>query len=285
MKKNEQLKQLLIKNIKTFRCPICMGEITLTNNSLVCANNHTYDISKKGELYLYRTSKLKNDPVYDESLFINRAHFINLGFYDEVHKYIYDIINKLDKAPINILDMGCGEGTHDIKIKRNIKNVNNFVGIDISRDGVSLATSYLEQDYLPVLGDIHNLPIADNSIDVVLNILSPSNEEQIKRILKVDGIVIKVIPQKDYLKELREAFGIDEYSNSEIIYQNINQKYIIQSEVEYQKTFNISEEDLTYLFKMTPLLKNKNYDETSSNIKTITISLKILVLQIKGNQL
>ena len=35
------------------------------------------------------------------------------------------------------------------------------------------------------------MPLENKSVDVILNILSPSNEKEMNRILKQDGIIIK----------------------------------------------------------------------------------------------
>lgn len=46
------------------------------------------------------------------------------------------------------------------------------------------------------MADLNNIPLKDESIDIILNILSPSNESEMSRLLKKDGIIIKVTPKK-----------------------------------------------------------------------------------------
>ena len=45
-----------------------------------------------------------------------------------------------------------------------------------------------------------------NEFDVILNILSPANYAEFTRLLKPDGLFVKVVPENDYLKELRNVF-------------------------------------------------------------------------------
>lgn len=52
-------------------------------------------------------------------------------------------------------------------------------------------------------------PFGDQSFHIILNILSPSNYKEFKRLLVQDGLVIKVVPRPDYLKELREVLYDD----------------------------------------------------------------------------
>ncbi len=177
-------------------CPLCSNNLIIDNNSLKCLNNHTFNISKKGTSILYKTSKLKKDKLYDKNLFINRRSFINCGFYDELHNKIIKIINNYDNDII--LDMGSGEGTHDIKIKSKINNANtSLIGIDLAKDGIDLFNDYMDDNFIGIMADLNNIPLTDESVDIILNILSPSNENEMSRLLKKDGIIIKVTPKKE----------------------------------------------------------------------------------------
>jgi 23S rRNA (guanine745-N1)-methyltransferase len=50
-----------------------------------------------------------------------------------------------------------------------------------------------------------NPPLVSQQFNVILNILSPANYDAFHRLLCEGGIVIKVIPNRYYLRELREA--------------------------------------------------------------------------------
>ena len=261
-------------------CPFCNEKLNFYDNSLQCVNKHTFNISKKGTTILYKTSKLKQEKIYNKNLFFNRRKFINSGFYDELHNKISTIINKYDNAVI--LDMGSGEGTHDYKIKAKINNVKTTViGIDLAKDGIDLFNDYIDDNFLGIVADLNNVPLTNESIDIILNILSPSNENEMSRLLKKDGIIIKVTPKKQYLHELREVLNIKQYENENVIFNNINSKYEILIKDEYVKTFNLNEEEFKYLINMTPLLNN--YKDIPK-IDEITIALNIYVLRNKNEK-
>lgn len=279
LKKIEYAKLLFNKIDSLILCPFCNNELSLNNNSLICSNNHNFDISRKGTTVLYKTSKLKNDRIYTKDLFLNRRNFINLGFYDELHCEIARIINQYN--PKIILDMGAGEGTHDFIISKNLKNKSLFIGIDLAKDGVDLANDYINQNLLNIVGDLNNVPLKSKSIDMILNILSPSNETEMNRLLKNDGIIIKVTPKQEYLKELRESLNIKEYENENIIAHNIEDKYTVIEKKEIIKTFILNEQALNYLVKMTPMMNNII---EIPNINSITIALNIYVLRIKDGK-
>lgn len=192
LKKKEALKIQLEKNIDLFRCPICFSNCFLKNYSLLCTNNgHTFDLSNKGNVALCKTSKIKSNAIYDFNLFHNRRKFIEYGFYNNLHKTIKDIILNENKNKV-ILDMGSGEGTHDIFIGKNI-DYDTIIGIDLSKDAAILGGDFSNNKYIPIIGDLNNVPIKDKSIDIILNILSPSNENEMDRILKKTWLGIKFL--------------------------------------------------------------------------------------------
>lgn len=125
--------------------------------------------------------------------------------------------------------MGCGDGTHDNKIYSLLKNKQSFLlGIDIANEGIICSSDYVGNNFIPIIADLNDMPFVDNKVDIILNILSPSNEKEMKRILKDNGIIIKVTPKKDYLIELRNALNIKDYENELVIEENIKKNYIVK---------------------------------------------------------
>jgi len=279
LKKIDYLKNNLITIIDKLICPICNSELSLIDKSLICEKNHTFDLSNKGYFALYKTSKIKNSKIYDTELFMHRRKFINYGFYEELHDLISKVIN--DKKTDNlILDLGCGEATHDKIILEKTNNNNKIIGVDISKDGIKMASDFVNNNIIPIVLDLNNLPFKGKTFDIIIDILSPSNEKEIKKVLKKDGIIIKVTPKKKYLYELREAFKIDDYKNEEEIDSNIRNNYNVLEKIEFEKTYNLNEEQLEALINMTPLLKTRSKSD-KININSITISLNIYVLNSK----
>ncbi len=270
------LKNNYIKNI--FSCPICKEKLNLVNKSLICTNLHCFDISKKGCINLLSTSKKRVENVYDNILFKNRVEFIKEGFYKELHSLISDKIN-LTKHCNVILDMGSGDGTHDNEIYKLLNNRNvNIIGVDISKKGVEISSDYVSDNFIPIVADLNYLPFVDNSIDVILNILSPANEAEMNRVLKKDGIILKVTPKKEYLQELRLALGIKEYENENQIEENIKRKYEIINKTEIIVRKELSTKTLSNLLEMTPLTKNYKKDIL---IDSISIALNIYELKVR----
>ncbi len=140
--KLEKAKLLFEKNIEIFRCPICKDNMKINDkSSLICNNNHCFDISKKGYVNLTNRS---NNKIYDKNLFESRNKIYNANFYDRLITELVDIVDEytLYKNKSYILDTGCGEGYYlnQLSKSQNLNNKYDFIGIDISKEGISIAT-------------------------------------------------------------------------------------------------------------------------------------------------
>lgn len=107
-------------------------------------------------------------------------------------------------------------------------------------------------------------------------------ENEMNRVLKQNGLIIKVTPKTDYLSELRKSLEIKTYENEEIIDQNIRSKYEVLMKEELVNTYKVNNEIIKYLVNMTPLMNNIN---DVPNIKFITIALNIYVLRSKNDKM
>jgi len=259
------------------RCPICKTRFTDCIKYITCERNHGFDFSNSGYLNLLRRSK---NAIYDKSLFNARKQIIKNGFFEGVEQLIINtIIERYQQNErLTILDMGCGDGAIFLNILSALKQVGlkyNAIGIDNSKDGVTIA-SRSDKSVMWLVSDIANVPIIENSIDVILNTLSPANYGEFNRLLKDDGIIIKTVPNNEYLTELRQAIHLTDYSNKDVVSlfseNTLNHKKI---KVNYQK--KLSDEEQKLVFEMTPLTQKLNFNDQGRNFCNIaTIDVSVL---------
>lgn len=268
-----------------FKCPICDSSMSVfQSQSLVCANKHTYDFSKQGYInMLSHPIKTK----YGNDLFEARRKLIAEGhFFEPLSSAIAQII-KEQKNQAFILDTGCGEGSHLSSICDSVsaklgKPVTG-VGIDISKEGIlAAAKNYTDKVWL--VADLAKMPFQEEQFDIILNILSPSNYAEFNRLLKEDGLVIKVVPQTDYLKELREVV-YDEperqaYSNADTVdLFKANFEIVNSSRINY--TMRLDNPFIHSLVRMTPLTWTTSEEKLKAFLTMdsaeITVDLEILI--------
>ncbi|MBF0715959.1 methyltransferase domain-containing protein [Gemelliphila palaticanis] len=257
-----------------YKCPHCGEKSKIIGSSLLCSQNHSYDFSKKGYIHLIANYK---PTKYSKELFEARSYVFENGYYEHIVTHIKNILEKIKFE--NIVDIGCGEGYY-IKNLKSLFPEKYFYGLDNSKDAIELA---VKEDKLNpyMLANLANIPFYNDQIDAILNILTPANYDEFSRILKKDGLIIKVIPTNNYLKEIRELFNNDNYSNEDTI--NFIDKYCnVLSRDVVSKSFNLKYDDAKNFLNMTPLTFSKEVtEEDIKNLKKITIELEIIVAKKK----
>ena len=141
-----------------------------------------------------------------------------------------------------------------------------------------MASDYNFKNRFYFISDVNNIPIKDNSIDLIIDILSPYNHLEIKRVLKKDGIFIKVVPGKNYLKELRNAIKLGSYNNASEVEKNLRKYFKVVQKESILTTHQITNEDFMLLLKMSPMHSKKTFNMP----KVITIDLNIYIVDGKN---
>ena len=261
-----------------FFCPICQDNLTLVETSLKCSNRHSFDLAKFG--YVNLAPQIKQSANYDKENFQNRQQILEAGFYQAILETISALLARLETAK-TILDIGCGEGFYSRKLQES-HSEKTFYAFDISKDSVQIAAKS-EPNWAVnwFVGDLARLPIKDASMDILLDIFSPANYGEFRRVLSQNGILIKVVPTENHLKEIRQMvqdhLTKKDYSNQDIK-EHFQEHFTIQSSQIASLTKPITPEQRQALLSMTPLLFN--IDQTKidwSKLTEITIEAEILV--------
>ena len=261
-----------------FACPICQENLTLLESSLKCNNRHSFDLAKFG--YVNLAPQIKQSANYDKENFQNRQQILEAGFYQAILEAVSDLLSNSKNAK-TILDIGCGEGFYSRKLQESHLD-KTFYAFDISKDSVQIAAKS-EPNWAVnwFVGDLARLPIKDASMDILLDIFSPANYGEFRRVLSKDGILIKVIPTENHLKEIRQKVQDQltkkDYSNQDIK-EHFQGHFTILSNQTASLTKTITADQLQSLLSMTPLLFH--IDQTKidwSDLTEITIEAEILV--------
>ena len=261
-----------------FACPICQENLTLVETSLKCSNRHSFDLAKFG--YVNLAPQIKQSANYDKENFQNRQQILEAGFYQAILEGISDILATKSSSK-TVLDIGCGEGFYSRKLQESHSD-KTFYAFDISKDSVQIAAKS-ETNWAVnwFVGDLARLPIKDASMDILLDIFSPANYGEFRRVLSQNGILMKVVPTENHLKEIRktvqEQLTKKDYSNQDIK-EHFQEHFSIQSSQIASLTKPISAEQRQALLSMTPLLFHVDQSKIDwSQLTEITIEAEILV--------
>ena len=261
-----------------FACPICQENLTLVESSFKCSNRHSFDLAKFG--YVNLAPQIKQSANYDKENFQNRQQILEAGFYQAILDALSTMLCSLETSK-TILDIGCGEGFYSRKLQE-VHPDKTFYAFDISKDSVQIAAKS-ETNWAVnwFVGDLTQLPIKDASMDILLDIFSPANYGEFQRVLSKDGILIKVIPTENHLKEIRQTVQDQlkkkDYSNQDIK-EYFQEHFSIQSIQTASLTKSITAEQRQALLSITPLLFHVDQSKIDwSQLTEITIEAEILV--------
>lgn len=260
LSKKVNAKKLIEGKLAIFNCPLCESELKIADDSLVCLNRHTFNITRKGIVNFVAPI---DDKLYDATLFRARRKVINSNIYTKV---LETLENLLPDNNLVVVDAGCGEGSYLNYLSSKLVS-NHYIGLDLAKAGLNLASDYYRSIFLSA--DLAKLPLKNNSVDVLLNILSPANYVEFKRTLKPEGILIKVIPNSEYLKELNSS---DKNSVEVVNLLKRNMEVIEEFDIKYLASI---ENGLAYdVNLMSPLNYHSN---KTSELSQITIDLKLII--------
>ncbi|KRK97437.1 SAM-dependent methyltransferase [Secundilactobacillus odoratitofui DSM 19909 = JCM 15043] len=251
LKKSEIASQFIAQHLNQFQCPVCGAEmVSVVDQTIYCDQGHTFDIAKKGTLFLI------NAPVkteYTDEMLKYRQQVLTAGFFEPMLTEVYRHI----KHGGLVLDAGCGEGTTTKWLASQNRN-DHYVGLDISKPAINIAGSGLLNDPQPLfmVGDLAKLPFGDQQVTSIVNILSPANYQEFDRVIQPGGRLIKVIPNSDYLKELRALVYPEgqhaTYDNSPVK-QHFIEHYGEVAFTSVRQSFHLTPALFRALFEMTPL--------------------------------
>lgn len=210
LKKIDAAARLIGRYSSLFQCPVCGLAMEINENrTLLCRNRHGFDTAKPGYISLL-TKAVKSD--YGKAMFEARNLVCRSGFFrpliERIGQTILKHISGGRAEPVTVLDAGCGEGSQLAQLadvwKRGTTDAFLGAGLDLSKEGVAIAA----REYAGLIwcvGDLARSPFRDQSFDVILNVLSASNYGEFSRLLRKDGMLIKVIPGSGHLRQLRHA--------------------------------------------------------------------------------
>lgn len=164
-------------------CPKCHEPLEIEGKTCKCINNHCYDIARQGYMnLLLNPDKASNNPGDSKESLIARKAYLDKGYYDPI---LFEVVNEIKKkeGPLNILDLGCGEGYYTYRMKQILGDENTYCGLDISKLAVRMATQY-DKSIHWIVGNSKNIPVLDHSMDVITAMFTVVNQEELVRCIK-----------------------------------------------------------------------------------------------------
>lgn len=189
--------------MRLLRCPLCQSGFQQNTQGIVCDNQHQFDRSKEGYFNLLPVqNKNSLTPGDTKEQLKARREFLQSGFFDPLKS---KILSLMDSSSHSVLDLGCGEGYFTRALATHLPDAEVY-GVDIAKAGIAMAAKSAKSfpNIIHLVASNFDLPLQDQSMDVILRILAPSKDSELQRVLKPDGKLLIVIPGEQHLIELRK---------------------------------------------------------------------------------
>lgn len=276
-----------------WQCPNCQTPFGTHERALVCANGHSFDRARQGYAnLLLANQKRSREPGDNAEMIAARQYFLRAGYYaplaEAIAKQALGSGIVLHEGFLNILDLGCGEGYYletfcDIALARECSRLACF-GVDVSKIAVRKASvsaraacasqqkqSDAEFDY--AVASTFHLPVMDSSVDIALNIFAPMSAKETVRVLKPEGILVRVQSGPRHLYQLKSKL-YDEVSLHELTEIESAFSLLLRERLQFELHLD-SAQAIAALLSMTPLCYNGKREA-----KDVLLSLDRFVVEV-----
>lgn len=226
-------------------CPKCKLDLHLVERHYECAQHHCFDVAKRGYVNLLLSNQKGSGD--DVEMIRARTRFLTHGYYDPLQKEVLSTIKQYTHT--TIVDAGCGQGYYTNAISKECSD-SVVYGFDLSKSGVDEACKAKTQSTYAVANVFH-LPLAADCVDVLTSIFTPLDWNENARILRENGVFIKVGPGPKHLLDLKmimydTVYENEEHSESHDSFECIDTK-LLEYQIEVENA-----QDIWALFQMTP---------------------------------
>ena len=282
------MQQLLVESNVLYVCPVCGGSLQLhqSGKTYTCQNQHSFDLAKEGYLNLLPVQhKHSKEPGDSKQMMTARREFLEAGFYEPMAKTVAMMINANRTVGQNmrLLDLGCGEGYYSRKIASYCNHHEQIAlhGIDIAKFAIAAAAKK-QPNARFIVASSNWLPYTDQYFDFVLRVFAPSDDDELKRVLKSSGHLLTVTPGPRHLWQLKEFIyaEVKEHASESLVPQGFER--LTAQRISYKITPNPQQR--MALLQMTPFAwrANESVQQSLSSVSELEIETDfILTLAIK----
>lgn len=230
----------------TLICPVCGQPLLATPDRLRCDNGHSFDFARQGYCNLLRSNKALHG---DNAQMVRARHdFLQKGYYKPLSDMLAERVGQIAAPNATVLESGCGYGYYLAQIGR-VRSDLTLIGTDISKEAIRLGAGKNKKiDFF--VANTFALPLADYSVDAIVNVFSPMAQREYERILKPSGRIITVTAAQRHLWQLKEFLYRERVRSASPAPCVFDWELCSQESVRF--TMNVEKEDVAALAAMTP---------------------------------
>jgi len=192
--------------VAALRCPLCRAPLARAGATLRCGAGHAFDVARQGyvSFLVGRPSGLVGD---DAAMVEARSRFLAAGHFAPLARAIVEVARAAVTGPGLVLEVGAGPAYYLAQVLAALP-ARAGVAIDLSRHAARRAAR-AHPGIAALVSDARSpLPLADGCAALALDVFAPRRGDELRRVLRNDGSLLVVTPERDHLAELRGPLGL-----------------------------------------------------------------------------
>ncbi len=270
-----------------FVCPLCGGGLAYEESRLLCPNGHSFDVSASGYVNLLRPGKLRNRSSGDDKKMVAaRTKFLSAGYYEKNRDMLISTVKRHASGGGIAVDAGCGEGYYTNAVNVFCPEF-KVIGIDASKYACEAASKQAKRlgtanNVAYAVASLAEMPLADDTAELVVSLFSPCAYNEFARILKRGGKVIIASSGKKHLYELKKIlYGEENARDNELLdhaarAEGMGFVQVDKNTVSYTTTVE-GKDAIFELFSMTPYYWRtpKSGVEALKKVDSLTLTVEV----------
>lgn len=262
-------------------CPHCRAALTWKPSRVVCLAGHSFDVSRQGYVNLLPAHLARSRAPGDSRAALrHRARFLSGGYFDRLGDFLLAkckaLLSEHGGGILSLVDAGCGDGYFTRRLAAGLSDEFKLsaVGVDISKWGIELA-SRRNEEISWIVASNRDLPLARDSVDLLICVFGFPHLECFRRVLAVRGRLVIVEPAPEHLLELRSLIYDDVHTKESEIGHAEGLELIDDDRLSYQTT--VRGGHLTDLLAMTPHFYRASESAKAKVERTREVELTVAV--------
>ncbi|WP_394199985.1 putative RNA methyltransferase [Shewanella waksmanii] len=238
-----------------FLCPKCHQPLMVHEASagFYCANKHHFDKQEQGYWVFSQAKK----PQLDSRQVMRAKRFllesgIHQPMIDAVSNMLAKSAEYLPADKVSLLDIDCGDGFYLRAVKQQLHQLDkqvNAVGFGEAENAL-YAGAKIDSSLQLIVSQLKQLPMSDNSVDIVSLIDKPLKGKEPMRVLKSGGLMLLVQPAARHLWQVK-SYLYDKLEPKQVdVIVPKGFELLSTEEVNYQA--QVSGEQAVTLLQMSP---------------------------------
>lgn len=193
--------------IRALRCPHCREAFESLDAGLRCVNGHAFDRARQGYVNLLAGRDVGTGD--NAEMVSARDALLQAGHFQPLADAIIERLTQDVVGDGLVIEMGAGTGYYVSRVLDALPS-HQGLALDLSRYAARRAARAHPRLAAIVADAWQRLPLSDACASVVLNVFAPRQVDELRRVLRPEGLLVVVTPTPRHLEELRASLGLIE---------------------------------------------------------------------------